>query len=228
MHTYVVCDDRAGREPGFVGERLEARGADLHLVDRLTIPVFDSLLRPDLVVLLGSYLSAHEPVNADVVTAESRFVLAALDTGVPVMAICYGAQLLARALGGTSFRNAVPELGWNMVDTDDPLLCPSGPWAQLHKDGFEAAPTSTVLATSAAGQQCFIDSSRAGRAIAWQFHPEVPVEVLNGWIDQDADYYESHGSDTVGLKAQTRAREPLSRTAGHTLTDNALNWLQRS
>lgn len=226
MHTYVVCDDRAGREPGFVGERLEARGADLHLVDRMTMPAFDSLATPELVLLLGSHLSAHEPANAAAVAAESRFALAALDSGVPVMAICYGAQLMARALGGTSYRNDVPELGWKMVDTDDAILCPPGPWAQLHKDVFEAAPTSTVLAMSAAGQQSFIDTSRAGRVIAWQFHPEVRAAVLNGWIDQDAAYYESYGSDTAALKDETRAREALSRSAGHALTDNALNWLQ--
>lgn len=226
MRVYVVCDDNAGKEAGFVGERLEARGGRLDHVDRMAEPSFADLSEPGLILLLGSHLSAHDPANARVVAAESTLALEALDAGVPVMAICYGAQLLARALGGTSYRNATPELGWQLVETSDARLCPPGPWAQLHKDGFEAPGTATVLATSEAGQQCFTDTSRGARAIAWQFHPEVPVDVFNGWVDQDGEFYRSYGTDIEALKAETRTREAISRRSGHDLTDAALDWLR--
>lgn len=228
MLTYVVFDDVTGREPGHVGERLEARGSQLRYVDRMDLPAFSSLAEPGLILILGSHLSAHDPSNAGLVDAEVRFALDALDAGVPIMAICYGAQLLARALGGTSFRNAAPEVGWKHVDSANDDLCPSGPWAQLHSDAFNAPPTATVIGTSPAGQQAYIDQSRAARAIAWQFHPEVPTAIFERWIDEDADYYRRFGADTEALKAQTRRREPEARAAAHLLVDSALDWLTSS
>ncbi len=225
MRTYVVADERTGVEPGFVGEQLEARGSELHFLDRMSLPAFSTLVEPDLILILGSHLAAHDPANAELVEAESEFARKALDAGVPIMAICYGAQLLARALGGTSYRNAAPEIGWQPVETTDELLCPSGPWAQLHSDVFEAPPTSILIGTSPAGHQSFLDESRAARAIAWQFHPEVPASRYDIWLDEDADYYRGFGADIDALKAETRRREPEAREAAHCLVDSALDWL---
>lgn len=225
MRTYVVFDDITGKEPGFVGEQLEARGSELHFLDRMALSYFADLDDPALILILGSHLAAHDPKNAAVVEAESEFARNALDAGVPVMAICYGAQLLARALGGTSYRAPAPEVGWHYVETSDANLCPVGPWAQLHSDVFEAPPTAKVLGESPMGHQAFTDESRAARAIAWQFHPEVPVDVFERWIDEDAAYYRSFGEDTEALKQETRQREAANREAAHKLTDAALDWL---
>ncbi|MGZ8719277.1 MAG: type 1 glutamine amidotransferase [Aeromicrobium sp.] len=224
MHVYVVADD-AGREAGFVGEQLENRGATLIYLERDELPVFETLEAPSLLLLLGSDLAAHAPQNAGVVESESELTSNALDAGVPVIAICYGAQLLARALGGTSYRAAEPELGWCTVDTTDPALCPPGPWPQLHKDVFVAPPTAKLLAESPTGHQAFIDESRAARAIAWQFHPEVTASRFILWVDEDADYYEAAGADTQALRDETREREAANREAAHQLTDAALDYL---
>ncbi len=224
MQIYVVADD-AGREAGFVGEHLEARGGTLTYLERSELPAFQSIDEPAMLLLLGSDLSAHDSNNARLVEAESQFALGALDAGVPVMAICYGAQLLARALGGTSYRAPAPELGWCMIDTEDESLSPSGPWAQLHRDVFVAPPTSALLATSPVGHQSFIDESRTARAIAWQFHPEVTADRFIHWIDSDPNYYASHGVDLEVLRRETREREPANRAAAHTLTDAALDYL---
>ena len=221
---YVVADD-AGRDAGFVGEQLQARGGELTFLERSELPAFSTLKDPAMLLLLGSDLAAHEPQNADLVASESEFARNALDAGVPVIAICYGAQLLARALGGTSFRAPEPELGWRMVDTTDPALCPPGPWPQLHKDVFVAPPTARLLGESPMGQQAFIDESRAARAIAWQFHPEVTADRFIMWVDEDADYYEAAGADTDALRKETREREAANREAAHQLADAALDYL---
>lgn len=224
MHVYVVADD-AGREAGFVGEQLETRGATLTYLERHDLPGFATLSGPGLLLLLGSHLAAHDRANAAVVLAESQLSRDALDAGVPVMGICYGAQLLARALGGESFRAPVPELGWHLVDTADPVLCPAGPWPQLHKDAFVAPPTAKLLAESSVGHQCFVDESRAARVIAWQFHPEVTAARYISWVDRDEDYYRAAGADTQVLRDETRRREAANRTAAHRLTDAALAYL---
>ena len=224
MHVYVVADD-AGREAGFVGEQLENRGATLTYLERDELPDFSTLEDPAMLLLLGSDLAAHEPENADLVESESEFARNALDAGVPVMAICYGAQLLARALGGTSYRAPLPELGWRMVETTNAALCPPGPWPQLHKDVFVTPPTATLLGESPMGHQSFVDESRKARAIAWQFHPEVTADRFILWVDADAAYYEAAGTDTDMLRKETCEREAANREAAHKLADAALDYL---
>ncbi len=222
MRTHVVAD-LVDRDGGYVVERLEQLGSEITELDRDQLPRYDPLDAPDLVLLLGSDKAAHEPKWAGVVGAESAYVRAALATGTPVMGICYGAQLMARALGGTSWRADAAELGWQRVDTTDPVLCPEGPWAQLHSDVFAPPPSSRVLGTSWRGPQCFIDDAHGARAIAWQFHPEVTPPTYERWVREG--YYGDRGVDEDDLIKQGYAHAAKSRIAAHQLTDSALLYL---
>lgn len=223
MRIHVVADT-SDKDGGYVTERLVQRGAELIELDRDALPGFDALSGSDLVLLLGSDKAAHEPKWKDVVAKESGFVQFALATGIPVMGICYGAQLMARALGGTSWRADQPEVGWQRVDTIDPVLCPEGPWAQLHSDVFAPPPDARVLGSSWRGPQCFIDDNHGARAIAWQFHPEVTPTTYERWVHEG--YYGDTGVDTKDLIRQAYAHEAKSRILAHALTDAALEHLK--
>lgn len=220
-----VVADLTDLDGGFVSERLRQIGASFEVVDRDDLGRFDTRPAPDLLLLLGSTKTAHDPRLDDVVRSETRYVKAALDAGAPVMGICYGAQVMARALGGTSYAAAEPELGWRRVDTVDETLCPSGPWAQFHHDVFVAPPTARVLGTSWAGPQCFVDESRAARAIAWQFHPEVTADTFARWV-AEGEPYDAWNVDPRDLVRQARTHEAASRRAAHALVDAALSYLR--
>src|SRR5262249_42574950 len=70
----------------------------------------------DAAVLLGSEHTAYD--NAlPWLRAELAFVERLLAGGVPVLGICFGGQLLARALGGRLYRLPAPELGWAQLST---------------------------------------------------------------------------------------------------------------
>ena len=224
MRIHVVADE-ADREGGFVVERLVQLGGEIVWLDRDDLPVFADLEESSMLLLLGSDKGAHEPGNADAVARESALARAALRADVPVMAICYGAQLLARALGGTSYEADDPELGWRRVDTVDDVLCPEGPWAQLHTDVFTPPPNAKVIGSSWYGPQCFLDDSLGARSIAWQFHPEVNTETFSRWIDDDEDMIRTAGADPDELRRQTLANAARSRIAAHKLTDDALEYL---
>ena len=224
MQVYVVADD-TDRDGGYVTERLRALGADLVPLDRDDLPAFESLSAADLVLLLGSDRSAHDDAAAPSVRRESALVLDALDAGVPVMGICYGAQLAARALGGTSYRADDAEIGWLRVDTLDPVLCPEGPWGQFHQDVFSPAPTSRVLGSSWVGPQCFVDESRAASLIAWQFHPEVTPETFERWLEESAAMVRETGQSPQLLRDEGRRRAAACRTAARKLVDAALTYL---
>jgi GMP synthase-like glutamine amidotransferase len=222
MRTQVVAD-LGDRDGGYVVERLLQLGSEIIELDRDTLPTYDPLDAPDVILLLGSDKAAHEAKWADTVKAESAYVRAALATGTPVMGICYGAQLMARALGGTSWRADVAEVGWQRVDTVDPVLCPEGPWGQLHNDVFAPPPSSRVLGTSWRGPQCFIDDAHGARAIAWQFHPEVTPQTFERWVREG--YYGDRGAGVDDLVRQAKRHEVMSRIAAHRLTDAALTYL---
>jgi GMP synthase-like glutamine amidotransferase len=222
MRIHVVAD-ATDTEGGYVAERLVQRGAELVPVDRDELPAFGTLGASDLVLLLGSDKSAHDERWTESVTAEVRLIRAALAAGTPVMGICYGVQVLARALGGTSWRADRPELGWQRVDTTDPVLCPEGPWGQMHSDVFSPGPSSRVLGTSWRGPQCIVDDQWGARAIGWQFHPEVTPATYERWVEQG--YYGDTGDDPKELVRQAHANAPRARNLAHRLTDSALHYL---
>lgn len=227
MRVLVVADE-TDRDGGYVTERLRQRGATIEVLDREHLDATtgaDATERHGLLLLLGSHRSAHDPAHSHDVALESRMVRESLVGGTPVMGICFGAQVMARALGGTSYAMDVPEVGWRRVDTIDDVLCPRGPWGQFHADTFSPPPTARVLGSTWYGPQCFVDDSHGARAIGWQFHPEVTPEVYARWIDQSAAVVRAGGADPNDLKREARANAPRAKTRAFSLVDAALDYL---
>jgi GMP synthase-like glutamine amidotransferase len=222
-----VVADRADSDTGFVGERLEQLGGELTQLLREDFPADRALDagEADLVLLLGSHHGVVDAGREDVVAAESALVRRCLDDGRPVIAICYGAQLAAHALGGVVDRADDPEIGWYYVDSHDPALCPPGPWVQYHIDRFTVPDGARGLGESTAGPQGFAVESPDGllRLVAWQFHPEVTPAVLQRWVDEDAAVLPGVGVDAAAFVAEAVEREAFSRASAHALVDVALD-----
>src|SRR5205814_1485987 len=71
----------------------------------------------DLDLTLGSDWSVYGPQVAAHVNREVELRRSAVGQDIPVLGICFGGQLLARALGGTVERSPEPEIGWYPIDT---------------------------------------------------------------------------------------------------------------
>jgi len=105
----LVVANAADSDPGHVGERLEQRGFRLRTTlreDGGVAGIVDSVRSVDVVVLLGSEWSVHSPVDTAALKAECALVRSAMAAGIPVLAICYGAQVVAAACGGVVERAA--------------------------------------------------------------------------------------------------------------------------
>ncbi|GAA1732810.1 type 1 glutamine amidotransferase [Aeromicrobium alkaliterrae] len=226
----VVIADETDREGGYVTERLRQLGGTVEFVDRGGLPDradhVGSGPHVDLLLLLGSHRSAHDPRHVHDVMAESAWVRDSLADGTPVMGICFGAQLMARALGGHSYRMDVPEVGWVRVDTTDPVLCPAGPWGQFHHDTFVPPQHARVLGSTWYGPQCFIEETHGAKAIAWQFHPEVVPEVYAQWVDEAKTTVRAAEADGGELVREARRLAPQARTRAFALVDAALDYLE--
>jgi GMP synthase-like glutamine amidotransferase len=192
--------------PGLVTEWLDAHGAK---VETFRIDVDDREIDPadyDLIVSLGSEFAAFDDSKPFVVR-EARLLRRAVDDDVAVLGLCFGGQLLARVLGGESFRSTESEIGWLPVRTSDPALVPEGPWFQWHFDSFSVPPGAVAVAETDAGPQAFV----AGRSLGLQFHPEVTTEIMDDWVRVYRHELDGDGVDPDALLEETRRRAPESR-----------------
>ncbi len=126
---------------------------------------------------------------------------------VPILGLCFGGQLLARVLGGDSYRGELSEVGWLPVRTLDEDLVPRGPWFQWHFDTFSVPPGGELVADSEAGPQAFV----VGRSLGVQFHPEITNEIMDEWVDVYRHELDDEGVDPDALLEETRQLAAESR-----------------
>ena len=128
------------------------------------------------VVVLGSAQTAFDDA-VPWLRDELAVVRQALAGGVPVLGICFGGQVLARALGARVYRLPEPEIGWVRLASQHPGLA-DGPWLEWHQDGFDLPPGARELATGGASVQAYA----IGPHLGLQFHPEATEPITQGWL----------------------------------------------
>lgn len=173
--------------PGLFGELLAAAGAQvrvvrLHQGDALPAPG-----RFDAVLSMGGPMNVYEEAQYPFLRDETRFLQQAVATGVPVLGICLGAQMIAKAAGAAVTKNRVEEVGWSTVTLtaaggDDPLfrgLPAVVPVFQWHGDTFAIPDGGVLLAT---GSACAHQAFRVKRSYGLQFHLEADRALLEGWF----------------------------------------------
>jgi len=223
----VVLANRADPEAGYVGDRLVALGARLLPVwrdDPTPSPAASPAAWPgpdgvDLVLSLGSDWSVYWEHVAPAVEREADYLRTAVDRDVPVLGLCFGAQVLAHALGGRVERAPTPEIGWFRVDSDRPDVLPDGPYLQWHADRFSVPPGATELARSPVGPQAFA----LGRAVGLQFHPEATPAMIERWAAESTADLAALGIDPHAIVTETRTRAAEAADRAAVLVDAFLS-----
>lgn len=213
MRALIVEHERA-TPGGYVSRWLEDRGQES---ETLQIDVEEAIPDPrdyDIVVPLGSEFAAYDD-SLHWLEREKQLLLDAVASDVPVLGVCFGAQLLARLLGGDAWRAETSEIGWLPVRTEDPELVGPGPWFQWHFDTFSPPPGARVIADSPVGPQAYV----VGRSLGVQFHPEVTVEIMDSWVRVYRHELDAEGVDPDALLEETRQRESETRAAAYKLFD---------
>ena len=208
MRALVIVHEPGG-ESVLVGDRLTHHGytldeaficsdmGDPHgSAARLTDPS-----EWDLVAVMGSTHSLVDPTPiAAWIDDELDFLRRADDVGVPVLGVCFGAQALAAAHGGSVHRLDRSQIGW-FPQADHPTGLPPGPWLEWHHDGFVPPAAADVLARDEWGAQVFT----LRRNLAVQFHPEVTPAHVSGWIEGVGHELSDVGLSAAELLDQTEA-----------------------
>lgn len=157
----------------------------------------------DLAIVLGSDDSAYDD-SVPWVAEEFAYVRRAIESDVPVLGICFGAQMLARALGSEVRKADTPEVGWkSMTRADAAAWIPPGPWLTWHQDTFDWPPDATALAWTDEAPQAFSQ----GRHLGIQFHPEVNADIIEEWLDVDRRTVALANIDAQALLEETREQD---------------------
>lgn len=208
--------------PGLLREWLDEHNADVH-VHRIDLE--ETVPEPrdyQLIASLGSEFPAFDD-SVPFIDRESQLIRQAAEHEVPFLGLCFGGQLMARVLGGKSFRADRSEIGWLNVRTKDPDLLPEGPWFQWHFDSFTLPPGARLLADTAVGPQAYV----IGRSLGLQFHPEVTPEIMESWVHAYRHELDGDGVDPDALLEETKKRAPDVRRRTMRLFDRFLENVAR-
>lgn len=174
-------------EPGSITAFLDQQQARI-----TTVKLFDAEpLPPDpcvfsLIVAMGGTMNVYETTAFSFLRNEPAFLRAAMTAHVPVLGVCLGAQLIARACDAPVIKSPQPEVGWFPI-TLTPAAAQEPAFAgipseltvlQWHEDMALLPDGAVLLASSPA---CPHQAFRVGSALALQFHVEMTHALLSQW-----------------------------------------------
>jgi len=171
-------------------------------------------VRPDLIVVLGSARGVYDA--DDWIARERTFLHGALERQTPMVGICFGAQIIAAALGAQVAPLDRRYNGWIANDAVvDPVW--RGPWLRWHGDRFDVPNRGRELARS----DGIVVAFQIDRAVGLQFHPEVDEPILRGMIDAASPRVRNH-LDVAALLAESKSRFRATEQARERLFDDVL------
>jgi GMP synthase (glutamine-hydrolysing) len=166
-------------------------------------------------VVMGGPMNVDELDRFPALAAEREWLAEAVRRELPLLGICLGAQLLARALGAEVRAGEEPEIGFAPVEVsapDDPVLgglAPSTDVLHWHGDVFDLPDGAQPLASSATTEH---QAFRTGSAWGVLFHPEADLALVEAWLavpEMIDEAVAALGDDgTQALPEQASAAEP--------------------
>lgn len=149
----------------------------------------------------ASIVDDHEWVDK-----EMELVRKLLEKRIPTLGLCYGHQLIARALlGKEAVRHSkTPEFGWFEVELlgEDELFFDLGGKFEIYMVHFdEVVETGELLDPLAKSENCAIQAFRVIDAPMWgvQFHPEIEKESAEDFLVELANKFPELGLEPVEI-----------------------------
>ncbi len=183
-------------------------------------------------IILGGPMNADNTADFPHLATELELIAEALQRDMSILGICLGAQLLAKALGGTVHAGAGREIGWYTVSVtdagqEDPVLSAFGQQREVfqwHDDVIELPAGTERLAVS---DNCPVQAFRHDEhAYGFQFHLEVDGAMIERWltIPQHQSEFADGGFDPEQIRDRIEdAIEPLISLSNSTFG----RWVER-
>jgi GMP synthase (glutamine-hydrolysing) len=183
----------------------------------------------DLLVVLGGPIGANGDADYPFLKDELKAIEARLKSGKPILGLCLGAQLIARALGTKVYKAKAKEIGFKPVTLTDagkasPLAALDGvPMLHWHGDTFDLPKDARHLAsTDICAHQAFAWGPN-DQALALQFHPEATVRDLERWFVGHTGELAAEKISIPALRAEAAQHDRALRLAGAKMLVGWLN-----
>jgi GMP synthase (glutamine-hydrolysing) len=165
--------------------------------------------KADLLVVLGAPIGAGDEGTYPFLSQELRLIDQRLSTQRPLLGICLGAQLMARALGASVAPMGRKEIGFSPVTLTaagrmSPLACLPADAAVLHWHGDQFAipnGAESLASTPLCPHQAF---SPGNYALGLQFHLETDTQRIEAWLVGHATELTQAGVDPRLLRSQAK------------------------
>lgn len=213
MKRACVIRHLAFEDLGILAPVLAAQGYDVDYreagVDDVGPALSDAA---DLLVVLGGPIGAYEDATYPFLTGELQLIERCLRSQTPVLGICLGAQLMARALGATVYPGT-REIGFSPITLTDAGRRSCLRWVgdadgvvlHWHGDTFDLPSTAERLASTAATpNQAF---AIGHHALGLQFHLEADPTGFERWLI-------GHTGELAAAKISVPALRAAAATAG--------------
>lgn len=203
----LVLQQARVEPPGVYEHELRERGVAIERVmldEGEQPPAWQSF---DGLIVMGGAMGCYERDAYPWLDGELRLIGEAVAAGKPYWGVCFGAQLLAAALGAHVAPGPAPELGVSEVELTadaaaDPIFAAAPArfrCLQWHGDTYELPVGAVQLARSTQYEQ---QAFAHGRAYGLQFHLEVDAELARRWAEVPAYVEELERHDGAGAAAQ--------------------------
>jgi GMP synthase (glutamine-hydrolysing) len=207
-------------------EPIEAAG---YVLDRVDVgdPRFGQidLGEPDLLIMMGGPMGVYEQQEHVWIACQLRRLAHRLDAGRPTLGVCFGAQMIAAAMGARVYPGPAKEVGFDALTILDPAS-PLGhlaavPVLHWHGDTFDLPDEVELLASSAAyPHQAF---RRGANILALQFHAEMGLDPrFEHWVDQWPEALAEVGSSPDAMRGDHARCGPGAVAAGRRMVEQ---WL---
>jgi GMP synthase (glutamine-hydrolysing) len=219
---HLAFEDLGLIEPFLIQRGWRVRYRDVGVDDLRTTELRDA----DLLAVLGGPIGAEDDALYPFLADEVQLISERLSNQKPILGICLGAQLMARALGASIRTMDHKEIGYASVNLTEsarksPLIhIGNQPVLHWHGDQFSMPRgVASLASTSVCPNQAFMIGSHA---MAWQFHLEVDAKRIEQWLIGHCGELSQVGIDRQQLREAAKSH---SEQLGKILDLVMQDWL---
>ena len=228
MKKIHVIRHLAFEDLGNIQPVLDQLGAEVTYIEAGQDLIDSSVNDCDLLVILGGPIGVYEEVDYPFIADELVLIQQRIASMKPLLGICLGAQLIARAMGSKVYPGHQKEIGWGRLTLNDQVNNPLailGEQAILHWHGdtFDLPSSATLLASNDnyPNQAFAIEDF----CLAVQFHPEVTVSGMERWLIGHTA--EIAATDKVSVTSLRQDNAEIGRTLQPIAQKIWTNWFKK-